>query len=96
MKTRAHVETITISSTVEYLLLSVNSTCGQVNFGRPLSVPEDTELRQLYFAGYTYRLCPVVPFVSYITHCVSNCGCRENRRRGLWKFNIKGSFHLKQ
>lgn len=55
-----HGETITISSneakssTDEYLLLSVNSTCGQVNFGRPLSVPEDTELRQLYLAGDTY------------------------------------------
>lgn len=55
-----HGEMITISSneakssTDEYLLLSVNSTCGQVNFGRPLSVPEDTELRQLYLAGDTY------------------------------------------
>jgi hypothetical protein len=53
-------DTVTVSSNeakisiAEYLLLSVNSTCGQVNFGRPLSVPEDTELRQLYLVGDTY------------------------------------------
>lgn len=48
-------------------------TCGQVNFGRPLSVPEYSELRQLDLVANTNWFETAVPFVTNITHCVPNC-----------------------
>lgn len=56
-------------------------TCRQVNFGGPLPVPEDSELRQLHLVANADRFKTAVPLVPDIAHRVTDCENANKKKK---------------
>lgn len=70
-------------------------TCGEADLHGSLSVPEHLKLREGDFIGNAHRVGPFVPFISNVSHGVTDCNHKpvlaaDRRQRTAAESNSNG------